>query len=42
MNTTPRKTAITIEPEALPIEVKKLVTKILLATKILNPFIKKA
>ncbi|WP_454998747.1 hypothetical protein, partial [Capnocytophaga granulosa] len=36
INTTPRKTAITIEPEALPIEVKKLVTKIL------NPFIKKA
>ena len=36
MNTTPRKTAITIEPEALPIKVKKLVTKIL------NPFIKKA
>ena len=36
MNTTPRKTAITIEPKALPIAVKKLVTKIL------NPFIKKA
>ena len=36
MNTTLRKTAITIEPKALPIEVKKLVTKIL------NPFIKKA
>jgi len=36
MNTTPRKTAITIDPKALPIEVKKLVTKIL------NPFIKKA
>ena len=35
MNTTPRKVAITIDPKALPIEVKKLVTKML------NPFIKK-
>ena len=35
MNTTPRRVAITIDPKALPIEVKKLVTKML------NPFIKK-
>ena len=35
MNTTPRKVVITIDPKALPIEVKKLVTKML------NPFIKK-